>query len=291
MNFSRLSALVLLLALGAGGCRRTISGEEKNARAEVRRSLQKAHSFEKAIPLARRVLRFAPNDNGAWARLAQAQAGLGDRTGLRQTLADWRGAVKQTSGKFDEYRGDLALADGRRAEALAAWTKSVARKDRKARVFVKIARLEEQDAHWGKAVEAWSAAIKLQDTAVARIQRAICYRHLHNWDAAIDDLHRAEQLAPNHPLVRQQAALFDRLGKFLAEVRELDKQLATLPNDSSLLADRALLFLRAEDAELALDDATRAAQLSASAVRPKLFIALAERALGRAAKKSCRCGT
>jgi len=43
-----------------------------------------------------------------------------------------------------------------------------------------------------------------------------------------------------------------------------------------LLADRALLFLRAEDADLALDDATRAGQLSASAVRPKLFIALAE---------------
>ena len=282
MNFSRSPfVLVVVLVLVAGGCRRPISGEERTARGEVRRALQN-RSFAAAIPPARRVLRFAPNDNGAWARLAQAQAGLGDRTGLRQTLAAWRAAVKQTSGKYDEYRGNLALADGHRAEALAAWTQSVARPDRKARVFGKIARLEEQDAHWQKAVEAWSAALKLQESAVARIRRAICARHLHDWDAALADLHRAEQLEPNLPLVRQQSALFARLGKFLAEVRELDKQLATLPNDSSLLADRALLFLRAEDADLALDDATRAGQLSASAVRPKLFIALAERALGRA---------
>jgi len=283
MNFSRLSpiALVLVLVLGLGGCQRRTSDEEKKARGETRRALQD-RSYATAIPLARRVLHFAPNDNGAWARLAQAQAGLRDRTGLRQTLTDWRAAVKQTSGKYDEYRGDLALAYGHRAEALAAWTKAVAPKDRKARVFSKIARLEEQNAHWGKAIEAWSAAIKSQDTAVARIQRTICYRHLHDWDAALADLHRAEQITPNLPIVRQQATLFARLGKFLAEVREIDKQLATLPNDFGLLADRALLFLRAEDADLALDDATRASQLSRSAVRPKLFITLAEQTLGRA---------
>jgi tetratricopeptide (TPR) repeat protein len=282
MNFSHCSFLLLLLLLG--GCRHPISPEEKNARAELRQTLQR-HAFERAIPLARQVLHFAPNDNGAWARLAQAQAGLRDRSGLRQTLAAWQKAIKQrTSGKFDELRGDLALSDGQRAEALAAWTKSVARKDRKARVFQKIARLEQEEAHWSKAAAAWTSALKLREAPLARIKRAICYRHLHQWDAALADLHQAKALAPNDRLVRQQIALFDRLGKFLAELRELDRELTALPNDFALFADRALLFLRARDPELALDDANRAAQLAPGAVRPKLFAALAQLALGREAE-------
>ena len=146
-----------------------------------------------------------------------------------------------------------------------------------------LARLEQADGHWPEAAAAWTRAMRSNVTAGALINRAICYRHLHNWEAALADLHRAEHLAPEDPLVWQQAVLFDRLGTFLAEVRELDKDLAALPNDEELLGDRALLFLRAGDSALALDDATRAAQLAPTAVRPQLFRALAERTLGRTA--------
>ena len=125
----------------------------------MRRALHD-RSFELAVTLARRVLKFAPNDNGAWARLAQAQFGAGDLSGLRQTLADWERAVTRTSAKYHEYRGDLALADGHRADALAAWKESVARKDRKARVFIKIARLEQADGHWPEAATAWTRGLK-----------------------------------------------------------------------------------------------------------------------------------
>jgi tetratricopeptide (TPR) repeat protein len=282
MNFSRRSFLLVLLFLlhVFGGCRRSISPEEHKVRGELREALH-SHAFERAIPLARQLLHFVPRDNGTWARLAQAQAGLRDRTGLRETLAAWQKAVKRPSEKFYEFRGDLALADGQRGEALAAWTKSIARKDRKARVFEKIARLEQEEAHWSNAAANWSNALKLRETPRARIKRAICFRHLHQWDAALADLHQAEALAPDDQLVRREAVVFERLGKFLAEVRELDKELAALPNDFGLLADRALLFLRAKDAELALDDANRAGQLAPGAVRPKLFGALAQLALGR----------
>ncbi|HEY3662883.1 MAG TPA: tetratricopeptide repeat protein [Chthoniobacterales bacterium] len=282
MNFFRLGLLLALaLLLGAGGCRRTISPEEKVAREEVRAALH-SRAFDRAIPLARRVLRFAPNDNGAWARLAQAQFGLGDLTGLRQTLADWRGAVKRTSAKYDEYRGDLAFAENRRAEALAAWMKAVAPKDRRLRVFLKIARLEQDDGHWQEAAAAWRRGMKGRETAEILLNRALCYRHLHSWDAARADVQRAAQLAPDDPLVRRALRLQDRLGKFLAEVRDLDRDLSLRPNDVSLLGDRALLFLHAGDAALALDDASKAAGIASDAVRPKLLRALAEQMLGRA---------
>ncbi len=282
MNFSRaVLLLVLALLLGAAGCRRTITPEEKSARAEVRAALEE-RAFARAVPLARRVLQFAPNDNGAWARLAQAQFGLRDLKGLRQTLADWRGAVRKTSAKFDEYRGDLALAENRPAEALAAWTKAVRPKDRRRRVFIKIARLEQANGRWAEAAAAWTRGMKGRENAPALLSRALCYRHLHSWEAALADVRRAAQLAPDDPLVRQELAVHDRLGKFLAEVDDLDRDLAAYPNDSLLLADRALLFLRAGDAALALADATRAAQLAPGAVRPKLLRALALPMLGRA---------
>jgi tetratricopeptide (TPR) repeat protein len=284
MNFSRATArflLLLLLLLLPAGCRRTITNEERSARNELRRDLR-AHAFEAAIPLARRVLRVAPQDNGAWARLAQAQAGLGDLTGLRQTLADWHRAVPRTSAKYDEYRGDLALASGRSAEALAAWTVSVAQKDRKPRVFAKMGRLEAGQGQWEKAAAAWSGALQLEESAPLLLERARANRHLHRWDAVLSDLQRAARLAPNDALVRQMNLQFARLGKFLAEVRDLDQELAAMPNETGLRADRALLFLRAAAPDLALDDARVAAEQAADAVRPRLFAALALQGLNRA---------
>ncbi len=283
MNFSRpcRPALPLLIVLLLeAGCHRAISPEEQAARTEVRHALQQ-RTFAQAVAPARRVLQFAPNDNGAWARLAQAQYGLRDLPALRQTLAQWSRAVPKVPAKYHEYQGDLALAEGRRAEARAAWLKAVARKGRRSRVFIKIARLEQAGGHWAEAAAAWTRAIKGQPTVSAFLSRATCYRLLHSWDAALADVRRAAELAPNDGAVRQELARLDRLGKFLAEVRDLDRDLLALPNDASLLADRALRFLRADDPALALDDASAAARLAPSAVRPRLFRAMAERDLGR----------
>ncbi len=286
MNFSCIRPLTLIVALAVvtgsslSGCHRTITAEERSLRDELRHDLR-THSFAAALPLARKVLRFAPRDNGAWARLAQAQAGLHDFGGLRQTLADWRKAVRRTSPKFDEYRGDVAQASGHPEEALAAWRKAIAHKDPRQRVFVKIARVEEATGHWPEAAAAWSQALKIRRSVTALLQRAHCYRHLHKWEAARADLEQAAWLAPNDPKVQQANVDFAALAKFVAEVRDSDRQLATAPNDANLLADRALLFLRAQAPDLALDDATRAARLAPAAVRPKLFAMLALRALGR----------
>lgn len=280
MNFSRAQSLVLVVALGLAGCRRTISDEERAAREEVRQALHE-RAFDRAILIARRVLGFAPHDDGAWARLAQAQFGVRDFTGLKKTLKEWQQAVKRPSAKYHEYWGDLAMAENRPAAAVTEWTRALSGKDRKARVYIKLARVEQARGNWQEAVLAWTRAMSPRPTVEALINRAICYRHLHSWEAAGADLQSAAGMVPQDPLVRQETARFDRLGKFLDEVRELDQQLKTQPDDAGLRADRALLFLRAGDAALALDDAEMAARLAPAAVRPKLFGALARRALGQ----------
>jgi tetratricopeptide (TPR) repeat protein len=124
----------------------------------------------------------------------------------------------------------------------------------------------------------------VQDNAVARINRALCLRRLHRWPDSFEDLKRAQAQAPDDPEVQRGGALLEKLGRILGEIREVDSALALSPGDPGLLADRALLFLRSEDYELALEDAEAAARSGIWAMRPKLFQALALIDLGRAAE-------
>ena len=120
------------------------------------------------------------------------------------------------------------------------------------------------------------------EQATALMQRALEHRKAHRWSDALADYQAAKQLAPDDPDVHRGVKLFERLGKFLAEIRELDARIAIAPDDIQTLGDRALLFLRSDDAELALSDSAQAGEKAPWAMRPRLFQALALIALGRA---------
>jgi Flp pilus assembly protein TadD len=262
-------------------CRRAGSKEEKALRAELRKALDE-QSYERAIELARRHLKLRPQDNGTWDRLVRAQFGMNDLAAVSQSLDDWRNAVPEPSLKLDEYAGEYAARKNDDAWALAAWKKVVAAEPKNIRLWEKIAQLEKRRHFWAKEDVAWTAIIAAQDNPSTRINRALCRRRLHRWHDAFEDLEKARALAADDPEVQRGAKLLEATGKFLPDIRELDSAVAVSPNDAGLLADRALLFLRAGDAELALEDAEAAAQTGAWAVRPKLFQAIALIALGRA---------
>lgn len=255
--------------------------EEKALRAELNKALSE-QQYERVVELARRHLKLRPQDNGTWDRLVRAQFGLNDLAAVSQSLDDWRNAVPQPSVKLDEYAGDYAAAKKDDAWAVAAWRKVVAADPKNVAVWEKIARLEQRQHLWTKEDAAWTAIIDLQDSAVMRMNRALCRRRLHRWHDAFEDLEKARALAPDDPEVLRGIKILERTGKFLGEIREIDSALAVSPNDPGLLADRALLFLRAEDNELALEDAETAAKIGSWAIRPRLFQFLALIALGRA---------
>jgi tetratricopeptide (TPR) repeat protein len=280
---ARASLAWLLLAVipALPACHRASSNEEKALRAELRKALEE-QSYARAVELARRHLKLRPQDNGTWDRLVRAEFGLGDLPAISQSLDDWRNAVPEPSLSFDEYVGDYAAAKKDDAWAVAAWKKVAAADPKNVRVWEKIARLEKRQHFWMKEDVAWTAILALQENALARINRALCRRRMHRWHDAYEDLQAAQAAGHDDPEVQRGAKLLERLGKFLGEIRELDSAIAVSPNDSGLLTDRALLFLRADDPELALEDAERAAGIGTWAMRPKLFQALALIALGRA---------
>src|SRR5438477_2864400 len=286
MNYSSKRSLSWLLCTGCAvtvilsGCSRAASKEQKALRAELREALRE-HSYSKAAKLARRLLKLNPQDNGSWDRLVQSQFGLRDAAGVKQALDEWRRALSKPSANLDEYTGDFAFEQHDQAGAVQAWAKVLGAEPKNTRVLEKVARAEKTQQHWAEENAAWTTYIAMEDNAMARLNRALCRRRLHRWQDACEDLKRERQLAPDDPEVQRGVKLFEQMGKFLADIRELDAALAVSPNDPGLLADRALLFLRGEDYELALEDSEIAAKLGPWAVRPKLFQAIALIDLGR----------
>jgi tetratricopeptide (TPR) repeat protein len=283
-------SILSLFATGLTGCQPKISEEEKKLGQDLRRALRQ-RSYPEGEILARRLLQFDPNKNGVWERLVHAQYGQRDFEGAKETLTQWRQAVREPSLKVDEYTGDIALKQNNPSLALQSWHKVLGADSRHLRVLRKVARTRQAQKHWAESEAAWSAALQVAEDAEALIQRAMCRRCLHHWAEAFADLHRAEELAPDDPLVMRCAKLFARLSKFLAEVQDLDAQLAVSPKDAGLMADRSLLFLRSEDFELALEDSDMAAKLAPWAMRPKLFAGIALNNLGKvneAEKRSIR---
>ena len=261
-------------------CHRAATQQERALRAELRKAIEE-QAYGRAAELARQHLQLRPQDNGTWDKLLRAEFGLNDLGAVSQSLDDWRNAVPQPSLNLDEYAGDYAAAKKDDAWAVAAWKKVADADSKNVRIWEKIARLEKRRQFWTKEDAAWSALLALQENAVARINRALCRRRLHRWHDAFEDLEKAKAVGPDDPDVIRGAKLFERIEKSLNTIRELDSALAVSPNDSGLLADRALLFLRVDDPELALEDAEAAAKIGTWAVRPKLFQALALIALGR----------
>jgi tetratricopeptide (TPR) repeat protein len=273
--------LIGLTLIALPACRRAGSKEEKALRAELRKALQE-QSYERAIELAKRHLKMRPQDNGTWDRLVRAEFALHDLAAVSQSLDDWRNTVPEPSPKLDEYAGEYAAAKNDDAWAVAAWKKVTALNPKNVQVWEKIARLEKRQRFWVKEEAAWTAILAVGENAVARINRALCRRRMHRWHDAYEDLQASQAVGRDDPEVQRGAKLLEHLGKYLAEIRELDSAVAVSPNDFGLLADRALLFLRADDPELALEDAETAVTIGGWAMRPKLFQALALIALGRA---------
>ncbi|MGI8480480.1 MAG: hypothetical protein ACR2MF_00180 [Chthoniobacterales bacterium] len=274
------SAVILLLSIASSACHR-ISNEEKALRLEAREALR-TQAYPKAAALAQRSLEFSPRDEGNWNRRVQAQFGQRDAKAVHRCLAGWRNAIIRRSARLEEYTGDLALEEHDPALARQAWLKAISIDEKNVRLHEKIARLEHGEHNWAEENKAWTAYLHRRENATARLNRALCRRHLQQWEEAFADLRRAQQLAPNDAEVDGAAKLFARLEKLLPQIRELNARFVLSPEDFGLLGDRALIFLRCKDPELALEDGEAAANLAPWAVRPKLFAAISLIDLGRA---------
>jgi tetratricopeptide (TPR) repeat protein len=266
--------LLLVACLAAVSCQPESVRQEKNTRRQLAHEMRN-HSYVSAAPLARQLLQRNSRDERIWKQLVRAQIGLHDLDGAKDSLRQWHAAVASPSPRFDEFQGDIAWEERENDGASAAWQRVTQAQPKNRRVRQKIALLNQTQGKWSEAEAEWNTVLQSKDTAAGRINRALCRRHLRRWKDVFDDFHRARELSPDDPEVHRWSRLFEELEKYAEQIAEFDAKLAILPDDVSLLGDRALLFLLSGDPELGLEDAQRAAKLASWAIRPKLFQAIA----------------
>src|SRR3954447_15658686 len=108
-----LAATAILLA----ACQPQNVREEKAMRRQLSHEMRH-HAYESAVPLARRLIRIAPQDQKLWQSLVQAQIGLHDFDGARVSLGDWRTTVHPVSARADEFEGDIHFEERNSGAAL-----------------------------------------------------------------------------------------------------------------------------------------------------------------------------
>lgn len=256
------------------GCHRARSRHVRELTLRLQQAMRH-NQFEEAENIADQILKDAPQNEEARSAMFECQVHKKDLERAQETVRRWRSDIARPRAKLEEADGDLAVAQGDEQRAVYQWQKALALDPHDERVLRKLAELEHKHGHWSEEVAAWSALLGTDKSSDAHLHRAIALRLLHSWKEAFADLQTAQSMAAPNPEIEKWSAQFERLGKFLDEIRELDAKISTSPADVAARGDQALLFLRAHDPELALPAAQEARRLATWAIRPRLLYGLA----------------
>jgi tetratricopeptide (TPR) repeat protein len=250
--------------------------------AQLRDQLKKAQDAEDKpaiIELSRRIVAIAPNDPGTWDTLAETQLESEEFDGLERTLDQWQKAVRRPPAAIEDFRAGLCFRRKDYQCAEQHWLAFIATKPPRADMatdYDNLAELCAEQARWADHAVYRTKAIAAQDTAARRVLRAVAFLRLHNWGAAYADMAKANKMDATDPQVKEWLPEFERLQKFLPQIKRLDAQIAKSPNDpavAGLLLERARVLILAGRPLLAIDDGERAVNLQPASMRARIELA------------------
>jgi tetratricopeptide (TPR) repeat protein len=237
---------------------------------------EKAEDNAASAELSRRILEIAPTDSKTWEKLVRVQLTIKDLDRCNITLDRWEKAVKPRPAVIEDLRGDVAFEQEGYKNAERHWLASIAAKLGRAdavNTYAKLADLCVAQSRWPENLEFRTRIVALKDTAANRVGRATALLRLHRWDEAYVDMNRANALDSSDQTVKEWLPQFERLQKFLPQIKALDAQIAKSPNDpvaAGLSIERARIFTLAGRPLLALDDAERALKLQPASMRARI---------------------
>ena len=273
-HLRRFAIAVLILLAGSA-----FAATEAPKLQQLREQLKKAQDAEDKpaiIELSRRIVAIAPNDSGTWDTLAQTQVESDDLDGLERTLDAWQKAVRRPTAAIEDFRAGLCFKRKDYQCAEQHWLAFIATKPPRTDVatdYDNLAELCAAQERWADHAAYRTKAIAAQDTAARRVLRAVAFLRLHNWDAAYADMAKANKMDATNPQVKAWLPEFERLQKFLPQIKPLDTQITKSPNDVALLLERARVLILAGRPALAIDDAERAFKLQPASMRARIELA------------------
>ncbi len=268
----RTFAIAVLVLLTGSAFAATEAPELQQLRDQLKKA-QDAEDKPAIIELSRRIVAVAPNDSGTWDTLAQTQLESEELDGLERTFDEWQKAAGRPPAAIEDFRAELCFKRKDYQCAEQHWLKFIATKPPRADVatdYDNLAELCAEQARWADHAAYRTKAIAAQDTAARRVLRAVAFLRLHNWGAAYADMAKANKMDATDPQVKEWLPEFERLQKFLPQIKSLDAQIAKSPNDVALLLERARVFILAGRPLLAIDDGERAFKLQPTSMRARI---------------------
>src|SRR5262249_26737782 len=212
-------------------------------------------------------------------RLAQTQLESEELDGLERTLDAWQKASKKPPVAIDDFRAGLCFKRKDYQCAEQHWLAFIATKPPPADVATHYNTRAEVSAAQSRGpnpAASRTKAIAAQAPAARRGLRGVASLRLHNWDAASADMAKANKMDATDAQVKDWLPEFERLQKFLPQIKALDAQIARSPNDpavAGLLLERARVFILAGRPLLAIDDAERAFKLQPASMQARIQLA------------------
>jgi tetratricopeptide (TPR) repeat protein len=271
----RTFAIAVLILLTANALAATKAPELQQLRDQLKRA-QDAEDKPAIIELSRRIVAIAPNDSGTWNTLAQTQFESEELDGLERTLDAWQKVFKRPPSAIEDFRAELCFKRKDYQCAEQHWLAFIATKPTRADAatdYDSLAELCAEQARWADHAAYRTKAIAAQDTAARRVLRAVAFLRLHNWDAAYADMAKANKMDATDAQVKEWLPEFERLQKFLPQIKPIDAQIAKSPDDVGLLLERARVLILAGRPLLAIDDAERAFKLQPASMRARVELA------------------
>lgn len=245
---------------------------------------KKAEDNAAIAELGLRVLEITPTDSATWAKLVRAQLAMKEFVRCSVTLDRWEKAVKPRPAAIDDFHGDVAFAQKDYANAERHWLAFIAAKPSRAagaNTYAKLADLCVAQLRWPENLEFRTRTVALDESAANRVARAIALLRLHRWDQAYIDINKANTLDPSDTTVKEWLPQFERLQKFLPELRALDAGIAKSADDIALLLGQARIFTLADRPLLALENCERAMKLQPGSTRARIQTSEALLDIGR----------
>ena len=271
----RTFATAVLILLTGCAFAATAAPELQQLQEQLKKA-QEAEDKPAIIELSQRIVAIAPNDSNIWDTLAQTQLESEELDGLERTLDAWQKAFKKPSAAIEDFRAGLCFKRKDYQCAEKHWLAFIATKPPRADVATDYDNLAESSAaqsRWADHAAYRAKAIAAQDTAARRVLHAVALLRLHKWDAAYADMAKANKMDATDSQVKEWLPEFERLQKFLPQIKALDARIAKSPNDVDLLLERARAFILAGRPPLAIDDAELAFKLQPASMRARIQLA------------------